>query len=108
MLLHSLKLVIIIKANKRQYDLFTLLDKAYADVRNKRMSVYKAARIYGILESTLRDRTLGLQPVGKENLPDTGPGPLFSKTEEDELVNHITSGSRGAHPARAPLTATDL
>ena len=47
------------------------------------------ARIYGILKSTLRDRTLGLQPVGKENLPYTGPGPLFSKTEEDELVNHI-------------------
>jgi len=53
------------------------------------MPVYKAARIYSIPESTLRDRTMGLQPIGIENLPYAGPGPLFSKAGEQELVDHI-------------------
>ena len=53
------------------------------------MSVYKAARIYSTPESTLRDRTMGLQPIGKENLPYAGPDPLFSRAEEQEFVDHI-------------------
>ncbi|KAL4236795.1 hypothetical protein ACF0H5_005182 [Mactra antiquata] len=52
------------------------------------MSVNKTARIYSNPESTLRDMTLGLQLVGKENLPYAGPALLFSKTEEQKLVEY--------------------
>ncbi|WAR25275.1 hypothetical protein MAR_010979 [Mya arenaria] len=56
------------------------------------MSVYKASRVYGVPESTLRDRTLGLQPTG--DLPYVGPGPLFSKNEESQLVEHVAYMTR--------------
>ena len=42
------------------------------------MSVYKAARMSGIPESTLRDRHLGLQS-SVENLPTHGPDPLLKR-----------------------------
>jgi len=47
------------------------------------VSVYKTGRIFSIPESTLRDRNMR-----KENVPYAGPGPLFSKAEEQELVDH--------------------
>ncbi|XP_045177379.2 antigen EM13-like isoform X2 [Mercenaria mercenaria] len=74
---------------KRQYDA-GLIAKAYEDVVSSGMSVYKAARLYGIPESTLRDRTLGIQPVTgeKENLPSCGPSPIFTAQEEQKLVEH--------------------
>lgn len=61
---------------------------AFKAVKNDGMSVYKAARVFGVPESTLRDRHLGLQPT--EYLPSHGPDPLFSKEEEKSLVDHMT------------------
>lgn len=55
---------------------------------NKGYSVYKAARVYGVPESTLRDRTLGLQPVD-DILPTPGPGTTLSREEERMLIDHI-------------------
>lgn len=55
------------------------------------MSVCKAAKLFGVPESTLRDRTLGLQSVPDEKegfLSNPGPAPTFSKTEESDLVAH--------------------
>jgi hypothetical protein len=48
--------------------------------------------LYGVLESTLRDRHLGLQPVALENepLPNLGPKPNFTEAEEKLLVDHIS------------------
>ncbi|XP_053395668.1 jerky protein homolog-like [Mercenaria mercenaria] len=83
-----LRLPTIGKATKRRrlYDT-GLIARAYKDVVSSGMSVYKAARLYGIPESTLRDRTLGLQPVTgeKENLPSSGPPPTFTAQEEQKL-----------------------
>ncbi|XP_053400532.1 jerky protein homolog-like [Mercenaria mercenaria] len=88
-----LRLPTIGKATKRRrlYDT-GLIARAYKDVVSSGMSVYKAARLYGIPESTLRDRTLGLQPVTgeKENLPSSGPPPTFTAQEEQKLVEHIS------------------
>ena len=54
--------------------------------------MYKAAGMYGIPESTLRDRTLGIQPVvgEAENMPRPGPAATFSRDEEKQLVDHST------------------
>ncbi|WAR15710.1 hypothetical protein MAR_005815 [Mya arenaria] len=56
------------------------------------MSVYKAAILYGLPESTLRDRTLGLQPVTNkyDNLPSLGQPLTFTANEERQLVEHLT------------------
>ena len=72
---------------KRSYDT-AQIGLAYKAVREGGMSVYKAARVFGVPESTLRDRHLGLQPV--ENLPSHGPDPLFTKEEEKSLIDHMT------------------
>ncbi|XP_052809180.1 jerky protein homolog-like [Mya arenaria] len=76
---------------KRQYDT-GLIAKAYKEVVESGMSVYKAAILYGLPESTLRDRTLGLQPVTNEheNLPSLGQPPTFTANEEKQLVEHLT------------------
>ena len=78
------------KRRKRQYDV-SLIGKAYQDVMQKGYSVYKAARLYGIPESTLRDtcRTLGLQPVEDDVLPTPGPGTTLSREEERMLTGHM-------------------
>ena len=49
------------------------------------MSVYKAAMLYNIPESTLRDRTRGLVALDARN----GTGTLFTHAEEEKLVGHI-------------------
>ena len=50
------------------------------------MSVYRAARLYNIPESTLRDRTLGNVSVDAKN----GIGTLMTVEEEHKLVQHIS------------------
>ncbi|XP_052771636.1 uncharacterized protein LOC128211197 isoform X1 [Mya arenaria] len=81
------------KASKKRrlYDT-GLIARAYKDVVESGMSVYKAARLYGLPESTLRDRTLGLQPVTDETeyLPCSGHQPTFTTNEEKQLVDHIS------------------
>ena len=49
------------------------------------MSVYRAAKQFGVPESTLRDRTLGLVSLDAVS----GPEPILTKTEEQKLVGHI-------------------
>ena len=49
------------------------------------MTVYKAARLYNVPESTLRDRTRGNVAVDVKN----GTGTLMSTEEEQKLVEHI-------------------
>lgn len=75
---------------KRCYDT-SLIAKAYDDVKDHCMSVYSASRKYGIPESTLGDRVLGIQPVTKddETMPSSGPSTSFSMLEEKQLVQHI-------------------
>ncbi|KAJ8319359.1 hypothetical protein KUTeg_004450 [Tegillarca granosa] len=50
------------------------------------MSVYRAARMYLVPESTLRDRTRG----NVEMEPTIRFGTLFSSSEENKLVEHVT------------------
>ncbi|KAH3694919.1 hypothetical protein DPMN_082362 [Dreissena polymorpha] len=50
-----------------------------------------SACLYGIPESTLRDRTLGLQPIpgSSDPLPRPGPQTLFYVTEGEQFVCHV-------------------
>ena len=61
------------------------------------MSVCRAAKMSGVPESTLWDRTLGLQPVPDATtgyVTNPGPSPTFSKIEENELFNHVSYMSK--------------
>ena len=75
-----------LKKKRRNYDT-AQIGLAYKAIKEDGMSVYKAARVFGIPESTLRDRHLLNQPV--ETLPSHGPDPLFTKEEEKMLVDHL-------------------
>ncbi|XP_045178261.1 jerky protein homolog-like isoform X2 [Mercenaria mercenaria] len=79
------------KQSKRLYNT-DLLWKAYRDVKDKGVSVYRAARVYGVPESTLRDRTLGLQPAveSKVDLPRSGASAVFTREQEKQLVDHVS------------------
>ena len=55
------------------------------EATKKGMSVYRAARQFGVPESTLRDRTRGNVSLDAVS----GPGTLLTKTEEQKLVGHI-------------------
>ena len=61
------------------------------DVIEKKISVSKAAKQYGVPEQTLRDRVKG--KVAPETIK-SGPSPLFSIEEEMRLVDHIKSMSQ--------------
>lgn len=66
-----------------QYDRANI-QRAY-DATLGGMSVYKASILYGIPESTLRDRTRGLIPVDVS----IGYKPIFTMEEEKNLAEHI-------------------
>ena len=72
---------------KRNYDP-AQIGLAFKAVTDGKMSVYRAARVFGIPESTLRDRHLGLQP--SDITPTYGPDPLFTMEEEKSLIEHMT------------------
>ena len=74
------------KKGRRSYDT-VLIAKAYADVKERGMSVYRAAKEYCIPESTRNDRHLRIQLV--DNLPSQRTAPLLSREEEESLVDLI-------------------
>jgi len=59
---------------------------AYNTIKERGFSAYRAAREYGVPESTLRDRTLGL--VDADNCI-SGPKRTFAVDEEHELAEHM-------------------
>ena len=66
----------------RNYTAESLL-KALDNVKNKGMSVKKAARSFGVPVTTLRDRVLGyIDPINFEK--DT----IFSREEESSIIEH--------------------
>ena len=65
------------------------MSKAYHAVIDKKMSVYKASREYGIPESTLRDRFLTGVQFNENKLPNFGGGRLLNDEEERVLVEHL-------------------
>ena len=74
------------KKRRRIYDT-ELIARAYEDVKERGMSVYRAVREYGISESSLRDRHLGIYPM--DSLQSHGTASLLSREEEKSLVDHI-------------------
>ncbi|XP_060573021.1 uncharacterized protein LOC132730954 [Ruditapes philippinarum] len=68
---------------RRQYDPVNL-QRAY-DATNKGMSAYRASRLYGVPESTIKDRRSGRVETGA----NPGPLKLFSSEEEQRLADHI-------------------
>lgn len=71
------------KVKKKQYDPVAL-QNAYKALQEEGMSVYRASRNYGVPESTLRDRTLGLVSATGKSLNF-----LFDEDTEKKLVDHI-------------------
>ena len=72
-----------VKKRRLQYDRANL-SRSY-EATQSGMSVCKAARLYNVLESTLRDRTRGNVAIDAKN----GTGTLLSTEEEEKLVEHI-------------------
>lgn len=72
------------KARSKPYDKQSLL-RAFEATRTG-VSVYRAARMYSVPESTLRDRTRGIVSLDGTRGPDT----LLSHSEEQQLVDHIS------------------
>ena len=67
---------------KKQYDPVDL-QNAYKTLQEEGMSVYRASRNYGVPESTLRNRTLGLvSATGKS---------LYFPFDEDTEKNLLTT-----------------
>ena len=62
------------------------LTNAYKSVKEERLSVLKASKIFRVPENTLRDRVLG--KIDPENVV-TGKTPLFTLIEEAKIMNHF-------------------
>ena len=71
-----------VKIKKKQYNPESLLN-AFNAVE-KGMSVYAAARNYGVQETTLRDRTLGHVSVTEKTASF-----VFNDSTEKEIVDHV-------------------
>ena len=63
------------------------MDQAYK-LWQSGVSVYKAAKLTGVPKQTLRDRTCGRVEATKHS---SGPDPIFSLEEEQDLTNHVIS-----------------
>ncbi|XP_060572653.1 uncharacterized protein LOC132730691 isoform X2 [Ruditapes philippinarum] len=72
----------------------TALTNAYMHIKEHGTSVRKAAKLYGVPESTLRDRTLGLVHI---DTLSAGGQPLFDEYEEANLVNHFKTMAGYGH-----------
>ena len=62
------------------------LAKAFKAVKEKNMPVQRAAREYGVPESTLRDRIKGKVGLQKTR---SGPAPVLGMKEENKLVEYL-------------------
>jgi hypothetical protein len=60
--------------------------KGQLDATKNEMAVYKAAKMYYLLESTLRDRTRGAVDMEAT----IGFETIFSAADEEKLVEHVT------------------
>jgi len=70
------------------------MTNAYLHVKKHGTSVRKAAKLFRVPESTLRDRTLGLVSI---NTLSAGGPPLFEHFEEAKLVQHIKTMAGYGH-----------
>jgi hypothetical protein len=94
---------------KRSAYVQKLLSLAYKDVVEKGTSVCKTANMFGVPEFTLRDRTLGLQPVPTSEVfpSNPGPSPTFTNKVEKPLIRHLTYMASIGHGYSRTL-ATDF
>lgn len=72
----------------------TALTNAYMHIKEHGTSVRKASKLYGVPESTLRDRTLGLVHI---DTLSAGGQPLFDEYEEANLVSHFKTMAGYGH-----------
>ncbi|XP_060564988.1 uncharacterized protein LOC132724184 [Ruditapes philippinarum] len=72
----------------------TALTNAYMHIKENGTSVRKASKLYGVPESTLRDRTLGLVHI---DTLSAGGQPLFDEYEEANLVSHFKTMAGYGH-----------
>ena len=61
------------------------MQKAYKEVKDGKLSLRRAAEMYGILKSTLNDRVTGHVEFGSHS----GPARYLTDREEQELVNFL-------------------
>ena len=73
------------RSNYRKYSP-TSLQNALTKVLNKDMTVYKAAKVYGVPKTTLKDRISGR--VGMD-VVKSGPELTLNLEQEARLVDHI-------------------
>ena len=77
--------------------------EAYHAVRDGKMGVAQAAKVYGVPTQTLRDRVLGKVELECDL---GGPGPLFTKQEEKNLIEfYMNLFNLGYGFTRLDLTA---
>ena len=62
--------------------------KAYAAVKEEHLPVQRAANLYGVPITTLKDRVSGRVPI---SMHGAGAAPLLSPTQEKQLVDHLKS-----------------
>ena len=65
------------------------MSKAYHAIVEKKMSIFRASREYGVPESTLRDRIKDRVPFYEDKLPAIGSGSMFDREEELTLAEHF-------------------
>ena len=65
------------------------MSKAYHAVVEKKMSICRASREYGVPESTLRDRMKERIPFNEDKLPTIGSASIFDGEEELTLAEHF-------------------
>ena len=65
------------------------LTQAMAAVRNKELGLRDAAKLHGILTTTLKDRLDDTNKYAKGSNNHLGRHPILPRAIEDELVQHI-------------------
>ena len=74
----------------RLYSL-SLMTNAYLVIKDKTLSVRRAAQQYNVPETTLRQRVLGRVDVDRTA---SGRFPIHSQEEESQLVEHLKAMAR--------------